>query len=274
VLDYLFVMVFRWGVAGAAWATGIAQLLSTLLLLSHFLGKRARLRFSRFEFRLEELLRSVRLGFGDAVTEFSVGAAIFLFNRRILQIVGAEGGVSYTVMAYVTTLVVMTMSGISQGMQPLLSYQYGRGDEARCRYLLSLALKTAVCCSIAWFALMEVFTGAFVRLFIDAGENAALLADSVRAFRIYAVSYLFIGVNVVLATYFSSVERPIFGVALSASRGLFVIAVSLFAMSAIFGELGIWLSPVVSEVACLGVAAFCLHALRSGKGAVRAVETA
>ena len=267
-LDYVFVIRFGWGVAGAAWATGIAQVLSASILAAHFLGffaRRTQLGFHAFAYRLRDTARSIRLGVGDSVTEFSVGIVILLFNKRILQVIGEEGVVSYTVMAYITTLVVMTMSGISQGMQPLVAQAHGRGDDAAGSYLLRLALKTAVLCSVGWFLIMEAFPGAFVSLFIDRAAEAGLYADTIGAFRIYSISYLFVGINVVLATYFSTVERPVYGVALSVSRGAIVVGVALFAMSRAMGATGIWLAPTVSEVVCVGIAALSLHMVRQTK---------
>ena len=270
-LDYVFVLRFGWGVAGAAWATGIAQCLSTAILAVHFFSRRTQLGFHAFTYRLAHVARSIRLGVGDSVTEFSVGIVIFLFNKRILQVIGEEGVVSYTVMAYVTTLVVMTMSGISQGMQPLVAYAHGRDDRATCSYLLKLALKTAALCSVGWFLIMELLPGAFVSIFINSTAEAKLYGDTISAFRIYSASYLFIGVNVVLATYFSTVEQPVYGVALSMSRGVLVIGVVLFAMSSLMGAIGIWLAPTVSEIACVGIAAAAFYSMQQAKGKNAAV---
>ena len=253
-LDYLFVIVFGWGIAGAAWATGIAQVLAAGVLLLHFLGGRTRLGFHRFQYCLDYVKRSVRLGIGDSVTEFSVGIVIFLFNNRVLHVIGESGVVSYTVIAYVTTLVLMTMSGIAQGMQPLVGYAHGRGDTGACGYLLKLAIGSATAAAAMWVVLAELLAGPFVSIFIKENAEAALFASTVSAFRIYAISYLFVGINVVLATYFSSVERPVYGIVLSVSRGLVVIGATLFIMAGTMGAIGIWLSPTVSEVACLAIA--------------------
>ena len=251
VLDYFFVMVFEMGVAGAAWATGISQAASVVFLVAHILLSKRQLTFCRFRFSLRAVIDSVPLGVADSITEFSVGIVIFLFNHRILEIIGEEALVSYTVIAYVNTLVLMTMFGLAQGMLPLVSFHHGSNEPGKVRALLSLALKTAVGCSLGWFVLCELFTGTLVGLFIDQGLEPALFADTVADFRIYAVSFLFMGVNVVLSTWFSAVERPAFAIAMALARSLVVIAVTLYALSALFGPLGIWLSAGVSEILCL-----------------------
>ncbi|MDR1915293.1 MAG: hypothetical protein LBQ58_01810 [Synergistaceae bacterium] len=260
-LDYLFVMKFGWGVKGAAFATGIAQALSASWLIAHFKWGRTKLGFVLFKFSKSFIIRGVGLGVGDFVTEFSVGAMIFIFNKTILRVIGETGVVSFTVMAYATTLVVMTMSGIAQGMVPLVSYHHGRRDDTVCRRLLRLALCTSLACGVGWFVCMEIFTGTFVSAFINPLKDYALYADTVRFFRIYGISFIFIGINVTLASYFSAVERPIYGIILSSSRGLTVAAITLYVMSSAFGATGIWLSPVVSESVCACIASAILGKL-------------
>jgi Na+-driven multidrug efflux pump len=253
VLDYLFVLVLGWGIKGAAYATGIAQTLPAVMLCAHLKFRGRRLNFRAFTYKLSYVLRGFRLGLGDSVTEFSVGAVIFLFNHRVLDIIGEEGLTSYTVTAYATTLAIMTMCGISQGMMPITSYSHGKRDMDTSRRVLRLALITATACGMSWFLISEIFASGIASIFINAEANPEIHSDTVRAFRIYAASFSLIGINIVLATFFSTVERPLYGIILSSCRGLFVIAASLYAMSGIFGAPGIWLSPTVSEAVCAAI---------------------
>jgi len=269
-LDYLFVIKFRWGIKGAAIATGIAQTLPALMLAFHFKFRGHSLGFSRFKFDFSCVRRGFGLGLGDSVTEFSVGAAIFATTPVSPQVVGETGVVSYTVIAYVSTLVVMTMSGVSQGMMPLSSYSHGRKDVDAVRKILALALATAVICGLGWLVISESFSPDFVSAFIDHATEPELHSSTVRAFRLYAASFLVVGVNVVLGTFFSTIERPPYGITLSSCRGILVMAVSLYAMSSLFGKDGIWLSPVVSEVVCAAIgAALLLRCRRDFSGAIR-----
>jgi Na+-driven multidrug efflux pump len=265
-LDYLFVMKFGWGVKGAALATGIAQAVSVSLLAAHFIWGKTNLGFARFKPDLSFVIKGVGLGMGDFTTELSVGAVIFLFNNAILRVIGESGVASYTVMAYATTLVVMTMCGIAQGMVPLASYHHGRGDAPVCGGLLKIALLTSLACGAGWFVCMEAFTGTFVSAFISPVKDGELYAETVRSFRIYGVSFIFIGVNVTLASYFSSVEKPVYGVILSASRGIVVIAATLWAMARAFGAAGIWLSPTVSELICVGISFALFRLMKRANG--------
>jgi Na+-driven multidrug efflux pump len=267
-LDYLFVIKFGWGIKGAAYATGIAQTLPAIMLAAHVKFRGRKLAFSRFSFDFSCIRRGLGLGFGDSVTEFSVGFAIFIFNRRILEAIGEAGVVSYTVVAYVSTLVVMTMSGIAQGMMQLSSYSHGKQDSAAVGKILALALKTALACGIAWFALSGIFAPQVASAFIDADMAPELHSSTVRAFRLYAASYAVVGANVVMGTFFSTVERPLCGMAIASCRGIVALAISLYAMSELFGNTGIWLSPLVSEILCaaFGAILFIKRVKSGGNG--------
>lgn len=261
-LDYLFIAVFGWGVKGAGIATGLAQIASVLFLLVHmYLSRNGRkLKFCKFRYNPIALYKSLPLGIADSITEFSVGIIVFLFNHRILQIIGESGLISYTVIAYINTLVLMTMFGLSQGMLPLVGYHHGKKEPEKVRELLRLALGTAVVFSFAWFAVCEIFTENIVSIFLNRIREPEIFSSTVADFRIYAIAFLFMGVNVVLATWFSAVERPSFGITLSIARALLVLAVMLYVIPAVFGPIGIWLSAGISETICLFLA-LCLYRL-------------
>ena len=131
VLDYIAIFVLNLGVWGAAFATGLSQLLTCVIYLRHFLGGHNTFHVVKFKMDWSIYKRLIPLGFADGVTELCNGVMIFLFNRVILRCLGDDGLVCYTIIAYVNTLIINTMLGISQGSQPLVSYpvlrQGGRG---------------------------------------------------------------------------------------------------------------------------------------------------
>ena len=144
VLDYIAIFWLDMGVFGAAVATGISQLVTCISYFAHFFSKKCTFRLCKFRFDPHLYARILPIGLADGVTELCTGLMIFLFNRTVLKYIGTDGVVTYTVIAYVTSLIIQLMVGISQGSQPLVSFQYGRGDRAACRKLLRYAL-TTVC---------------------------------------------------------------------------------------------------------------------------------
>ena len=259
ILDYVFVMVFHWGVWGAAFATGLAQVASTIIFFTYFARFRKKLCFRRFKWNPGVYKKIIPLGLANGFTELSGGLVVFLFNQIILRVIGESGIVSYTVISYINTLVLNTMAGIAQGMQPVTSYHYGAREFGQCRKLLKYSLLMEVIVSVVYVFVLELFPQIFVGAFLDRGEGE-LFAYTMRALRLYSLSFLFLGFNVVSAGYFTAVERPWQSFAVSAGRGLFFLAAALGVMVVLLGENGIWLSPVVSEFVCAILAAvFFLH---------------
>lgn len=174
VLDYVFVMVFHWGIKGAAIATGISQLMTLSIFLAHFLSKKSGFSFVKIQWKFKEVVSMAKIGVADSVTEFSVGAIIFLFNNTLIRVSGNDGVVIYTVIAYVSQLILMTMMGINQGMQPLVSYYHGREEHKIHKYILRIALIVAGTASLAAFVWGVLYPNPVVAVFIDRGADALL----------------------------------------------------------------------------------------------------
>lgn len=252
-LDALFVLAFGWGVWGAALATGLAQVTSTVVFLVYFHTHRQRLRLGRFNLEIAVYRRILPLGLSEGLNEMSNGLVIFLFNRTILQVIGSQGLPTYTIISYVNTLVLMTMTGTAQGMQPLISFALGAGKRQDCHQLLKYGILCVSFFALLSFSLVELGAPVVVAAFLSQGS--AIFSYSVSALRMYACSFLVMGFNVVFAGFFTAIERPLPAFTISVSRSLVLLAASLTVMSLLFGDQGIWFSTLASELACLALTA-------------------
>lgn len=252
LLVYLFVIRMGIGIKGAALASGLAYAASTLFYISHFMRSGSRLKFVSFKFDFSIIKRVVPLGLSDSITEFSAGFIIFIFNRVILKNIGELGVITYTVIVFVNSFVTMTMAGISQGTQPLISYYYGRDDERAYTYFLKNAIQTTLLVSVVIFAVSTIFAKEIVGVYIS--KNQVEIFDyAVRSLRMYVPAYLLMGLNYIFAGFYTAIEKPIYSMIVSVGRGLLIITISLYAMTALFGSDGIWMSSFVSEILCLGL---------------------
>lgn len=213
-------------------------------------------KISMGEFK-EAFLRT-RLGIADCMTELSVGICIFVFNKVLLSISGNDGVVTYTVISYFSQLVLMTMMGINQGTQPLISYYHGKEEKSFCRYILQIALCCADVCSLIAFAIGLIYPNPIVSIYIDSAENPILFADSVRAFRIYSPAFLPLGIVITLMGYFTSIELPKSAMSISIGRGLIFTSIFVILFAFFFGITGVWLAAAASE-ACALVLALTLY---------------
>ena len=253
ILDYILVMVLHKGVWGAAFATGISQAAVILLYLWHFLGPKGTIRFSKFHLMPSEIGRQIRNGMSSGITEFSSGIIIFFFNQAILKYIGEYALVSYTIISYVNTIVVMSMAGIAQGTQPLISYYYGKNESEKYKKLLKYGM-VAAAGSVAAVLICYVGAESIVGLFLKESE-ASLSIYSVRVLRIFILSFLLAGLNVVLGGYFTSVEKAGFATMISLTRSLIALVISLVFLTAVFGGEAIWWAPLIAESCCLVLSA-------------------
>lgn len=249
-LDYLMVMVWDMGVSGAGIATGISNVVVTVLYLIHFCGKKGVIKFRKFKLDIPLIWREFKNGLPSGITELSTGLTIFLFNQAIIRYLNDDALVSYTIISYVNSLGVMTMMGIAQGYQPLISYYFGQKRMERCRKLRRYGVMAVIVSSILFTGGCMLFTEGIVGLFVS-DQMVELTAYSVHVFRIFALSFLLVGYNVVLGGYFIAVEETFSATAISMSRSIIMLAVSLLVMTMLFQGAGIWWAPVVSEACTL-----------------------
>ena len=256
LLDYLLVIRFPFGVEGAAVATGASQLFATVLYLIHFLGKRTGLHLRPIHHRLRDIWTAFKLGLSSGLTELSAGAVTFLFVHAINRHLGDDAVISYSIIDYMNTLVVMSMVGIAQGAQPLISYHHGRGDARSARTLLRYSLLSVAVLSAAVFAGSLLGADGIVSLFL--GPDLPELREySAGVFRIFSTSFLLVGYNVVLGGYFTDLERPGEALVISACRSFLTMAAGLVIMIALLGGRGIWWAATLSE-AMTGVVSLAL----------------
>ncbi|CEQ29460.1 Na driven multidrug efflux pump [[Clostridium] sordellii] len=258
VLDYIFVIQFKWGVEGAALATGIARILSVSFFISHFLRKRGKLRFCKFKFDFNFIKRIIFIGIPDSMTEASLAVVILLFNQSILRLIGESALVSYSVICYITTLVLTTMLGISQGLQPICSYYYGKEDDRSVLKLLDMSISYIKKSSIIAFLLVIIFANQIVAMFIDKSDMSLFLY-TVKTLRISSVAYLIMGYNVIISGFCVATGKAIHASIVSLGRGLVVITLSLIIMTFIFGGSGIWMATFVSEAIVLAISSIILR---------------
>ena len=261
VLDYIAIFRLDMGVFGAAVATGISQLVTCISYFIHFFSKKCTFRLRKFSFDPRLYARILPIGLSDGVTELCTGLMIFLFNRTVLRCIGTDGVVTYTVIAYVTTIIINLMVGISQGAQPLVSFQYGREDHAACRKLLRYGLTTVSVLAPILFVLIFFFAPQIVRTYLS-HASSELVEYSIHAFRRYSISYLLVGFNIVIGGFLTALERPLPAISISVGRGLVLQSAVLLLFAAVFGGEALWYTPILSEAMCLCLSLVFLRSYR------------
>lgn len=257
VLDYLFIFPFKMGIFGAILATGLAPVISIGVLSIYFIGKKNGFHLRKSAPDAGKILETISSGIPPFVTELSSGIVMFLFNFIILRLEGNTGVAAFGVITVISLVVVAMYTGLSQGIQPIMSVNHGTGNADGVKTIRKYAMIVVLLLSGTIYAV--IFFRAPQLAFIFNGErNETLQSLAVTGLKLYFLACPFIGFNIVTATYFTSTERPRPAQILSFLRGLLVLVPAAFLLSEILKMTGVWLAYPMTEcvVAVVGVVFF------------------
>ena len=245
ILDYFFVVKFGYGLKGAALATGISQTISTLILISDFFRKDSKLKFRKPNFSIKLLLKGMANGSSEFVSELSLGFITFMFNLVIMREIGKMGVSAFSIINYANTVVFAILLGISQGIQPIISYSLGANDNVTIKGIFKLAIKSVLAIGIVSFLFMFIFSEEIISIF---SKDLELLAFTIKAAKIYCFAYFLNGINMVISAYFTAIENAKLSAFISALRGIIFVLLGITIFPFIFGIDGIWLTIPIAEV--------------------------
>lgn len=258
LLDYLFIFPLKLGIFGAVFATGLAPLISIMILSVYFLKKRNQFRMIREKPHPETEKTVVKLGIPSLIGEVSSGVVILVFNSIILKLQGNTGVAAYGVIANLSLVVMAVYTGIAQGMQPLISKAWGRYEIRTCKCILSYAMITMAAVSIVVYAVIFFLADPIAGIFNS--ENNRLLQEiAVTGLKLYFTASVFAGFNLIISIYFTSVELALPAQLISILRGVVLIVPMAFLLSGLFGMSGVWLAFPAAEflTAVTGLFLYC-----------------
>lgn len=252
VLDYLFLFPGGMGIFGAAFATGLAPIISLLILSPHFIRRKNGFHPIPCRPRAALFAGIFSSGLPSLVTEASSGVVMIVFNGIFLRLQGNTGVAAYGVIANLSLVVIAVYTGIAQGIQPLISRYTGAGDPAAVRRTLRYA--TAAMLLVSGLVYGGIFFGASpIAGIFNSGHDNLLQTIAVTGLRLYFLACPFAGFNVVYAVYFTSINRPRPAHVLSLLRGFVLILPLAFLLAALGGIRGVWLAFPAAELLTAGV---------------------
>ena len=253
VLDYIFIFPLNMGMFGAAFATGIAPILSISLMYLHFSQGTNQLRLRKSRFSFAHLRNISALGISAFVSEISFGTILMIFNIVILNIAGTTGVAAYGIIANIAFVTNAIFVGIGQGIQPLASKAHGEGDSRR----LQLILKYALVLSAAVWALIYLgitfFTDGIIAVF-NSENNRALRDYAASGLVIYFSGFAAAGLNIIITAFLSAAESSRAAFVLSMTRGFAAIVPLVLALPHFWGIIGVWLVFPIAESLTLALA--------------------
>ncbi len=250
-LDALFIAVFRWGVAGAALATGISQLAGGVLPLFYFLRPNSSLlRLTKTRLELRILLKACGNGSSELMSNISGSIVGMLYNYQLLRFAGEDGVAVYGVLMYVSFIFVAAFIGYTVASTPIVGYHHGAGNHKELKSLLKksvvLMLSAGVLMTLLSWALAKPLANIFV------GYDQQLSQMTQHAFMVFSWSFLLAGFNIFASSFFTALNNGAISAAISFLRSLVFQILCVLALPALLGLDGIWWSVTVADVfACI-----------------------
>lgn len=254
-MTYVFLAVLGWGLDAAALGSGLSLIPSTGLLVFFFLRKKTNLSYAKPIFDFSVVKKILYNGSSEGLSEMSMGVVVLVFNLTLIQYLGEIGIAAFAIISLISLVMLMIGYGLSMALQPIVSYQYGAKSIQRLKDTLKIAIKIAIIVGLAYYAIIFAFGDYFISLF-DNDEYAKLTPLAFDAIRIYGISYLFLGVNMLCAAYLTALHKPKLSLMISLSFNFIFVLIGLLAFPSIIGASGIWWALPFAHIVSIFVSAY------------------
>lgn len=254
ILDYVLIVVFPFGLAGAAIATAIGQIIGGIVPVIYFARKNdSPLRLTKTKFNGRVLLNTVSNGSSEMITNLSSSVVNILYNFQLMKFAGENGVAAYGIIMYINIIFMAIFLGYSLGSAPIISYHYGAENHKELKNLFRKSLKLLAISGVVLVVLSEIFARPLVTIF--ASKDMELLAMATRGFQIYALAFIVMGFNVWGSAFFTALNNGIISAAISFLRTLVFQITVILILPAILGIDGVWMAIVIAELLSLFVTA-------------------
>lgn len=250
VLDALFIIVFQWGIAGAAKATAISMLLAGIIPLCYFLRRNSSiLRLRPVGLELDPIGKSCLNGLSELLSTISVAIVGILYNFQLLHYIGEDGVAAYGAITMASTIFTCCFTGYGMGVTPVIGYHFGAKNNKELQNVFRLT------CMLVGVASLVIIAGCYFSANLFASfyfsSNSDLMTLSAHGLRIFAISFLFIGFNIFGSTLFTALNNGIISGVLSTLRTLVFQVIFILLLPALLGTDGIWWAVVPAELCSL-----------------------
>lgn len=256
IFNYIFIFILDYGVKGCALATALSTIFGMLVLFLHFFNKQCELKFVRHFFAVIDMKKIVTIGFPSFIVEASMAFIIILYNVTFLRYLGSDGVTAYAMVNYIHAVLLTVFFGIGMALQPLVSYHHGAGLKKRLIALLKIGVKTAIILGLSTAIIAMLFPSQLIGVFGNKG-SAEVQSMAIQGFAYFAIGYIFLGVNMVFAEFFQSIEKIRLATTIMLLRSAVLFIPVLIVLPKIFGAQAIWWTfPVVEGLTALLIALF------------------
>lgn len=245
-LDAIFIIVFKWGVAGAAIATGLSQCVGGIFPLIYFLRKNSSLlRLTKTKLEIKPILNACGNGSSELMSNISSSVVSMIYNFQLMKYVGEDGVSAYGVLMYVQFIFVAIYIGYAIGCAPITGYHFGARNHNELKNMLRKSSFLSAVSGVVLTILAIALSSPLAKLFV--GYDKELYELTRHAFRLFAYSFLLAGFNIFTSSFFTALNNGAVSAAISFMRTLIFQTSSVLILPIFLGVDGIWLAITVAE---------------------------
>lgn len=246
-LDAIFIIVFKWGVAGAAIATGLSQCVGGIFPLIYFLRKNSSLlRLTKTKLEIKPILNACGNGSSELMSNISSSVVSMIYNFQLMKYVGENGVSAYGVLMYVQFIFVAIYIGYAIGCAPITGYHFGARNHNELKNMLRKSSFLSAVSGVVLTILAIALSSPLAKLFV--GYDEELYELTRHAFRLFAYSFLLAGFNIFTSSFFTALNNGAVSAAISFMRTLIFQTSSVLILPIFLGVDGIWWAITVAEV--------------------------
>ena len=262
VLDALFIVVFEWGIAGAAAASAIGQLVGGVFPIIYFARKNSSiLRLTKPVIDFKAIFQGFANGSSELVSGMSASFGSILYNVQLLKYAGENGVAAYGVLMYISMIVTSIFNGYSSGIVPVIGYHYGARNHDELKSLLKKSIIVVGLFSTSIFTLSELLAYPIAKLYV--GYDEELMRITTHGFFVYSFAFLFMGMAVFASSFFTALNNGTVSAMVAFLRTLVFETTAIIMLPIIFGVDGIWGSVVLAELMAAVVGIGFIHKMRT-----------
>lgn len=260
-LDALFIAVFKWGVAGAALATGLSQCVGAIIPMVYFLrSNTSLLKLVKTKLEIKPILKACANGSSEMVSNATSAVIGILYNFQLLKYAGEKGVASYGVLMYVQFVFAAVFIGYAMGSAPVISYHFGAGNHGELKNLLKKSNILMFITGAVMVVAAQLLAVPLAKLFV--GYNLELFDMTVRAMRIATISFIIVGFNIFASSFFTALNDGGVSAAISFLRTFIFKMTAILILPILFKLDGIWFADVTAEVFAFIISLVFLFAKR------------
>ena len=248
VLDALFIAVFKWGLVGAALASGLSQCIGGILPLIYFLSSKndTPLKFVKTKMEGKVLLKACVNGASELMTTVSSSLVSMLYNFQLMRLAGQNGIAAYGAVMYVEFAFIAVFIGYSIGTAPIVSYHYGSENHNEVKNMLQKSFKIMSILGITMMVLAQILASPLAKVFV--GYDKQLFDMTVHGFRLFSFYFILAGINIYASSFFTALNNGMISAIISFSRTLGFETLAVIILPIFFKLDGVWMAITVAEI--------------------------